>query len=169
MLVHTHTEVDKTGKSYMGETGLYYMTVEEAQKGKGKVQNVTLRKEGPIHDVQWSPLGDEFIVIFGVSPPEACIFNTKCEVTHSFGEAPRNTVSWSPHGRFLALAGFGNMSGELAFYDRKGCTLLGVVDAHMTVSAPKPKRRQAHLEWLVVTVAAPHASPMTEPREAPNF
>lgn len=53
LLVHTHTDVDKSGKSYMGETGLYYMPLD----GKGKVSNVTLRKEGPIHDVQWSPLG----------------------------------------------------------------------------------------------------------------
>ena len=129
LLVHTHTDADMTGKSYMGETGLYYMPL-----GEKKGVNVTLRKEGPIHDVQWSPLGDEFIVIFGTSPPEACIFNTKCEVTHSFGEMPRNTVSWAPHGRLLALAGFGNMSGELSFYDRKTLSCLGTVDAHMTVN-----------------------------------
>ena len=98
------------------------------------MQNVTLRKEGPIHDVQWSPRGDEFVVVFGVSPPEACLFNLKCEVTHSFGEAPRNTISWSPHARFLALAGFGNMSGELSFYDRKSLKCLATVDAHMTVN-----------------------------------
>jgi len=129
LLVHTHTDVDTTGKSYMGETGLYYMPLD----GK-KVQNVTLRKEGPIHDVQWSPLGDEFIAVFGVSPPEACIFNLKCEITHSFGEAPRNTISWAPHARFFVLAGFGNMSGELSFYDRKSLKCLGTVDAHMTVN-----------------------------------
>ena len=35
---------------------------------------------------------------------------------------------------FLALVGFGNMSGELAFYDRKSLKCLGVVDAHMTVN-----------------------------------
>ena len=56
MLVHTHTDVDTTGKSYMGETGLYFMPLTSK-----KVQNVTLRKEGPIHDVQWSPLGTEFV------------------------------------------------------------------------------------------------------------
>ena len=99
-----------------------------------QVQNVTLRKEGPIHDVQWSPKGDEFAVSFGVSPPETCLFNVKCEVTHSFGEAPRNTISWSPHARFLVLAGFGNMSGELSFYDRATLRCLSTVDAHMTVN-----------------------------------
>lgn len=129
LLVHTHTDADMTGKSYMGETGLYFMPL-----GEKKGTNVTLRKEGPIHDVQWSPLGDEFVVIFGTSPPEACIFNTKCEVIHSFGEMPRNTISWAPHGRFLVLAGFGNMSGELSFYDRKSLNCLGTVDAHMTVN-----------------------------------
>jgi translation initiation factor 2A len=129
LLVHTQSEVDTTGKSYMGATGLYYLPLE----GK-KVQNVTLRKEGPIHDVQWSPLGDEFVCIYGVSPPEAAIFNLKCELTHSFGEAPRNTVSWAPHGRFLALAGFGNMSGELSFFDRRSLKCLSTVDAHMTVN-----------------------------------
>jgi translation initiation factor 2A len=129
LLVHTQTEVDTTGKSYMGETGLYYMPLD----GK-KVLNVQLKKAGPIHDVQWSPKGDEFIAVFGQSPPEACIFNRNCEVVHSFGEGPRNTVSWSPHGRFLCLAGFGNMSGELAFYDRSTTKCLGTVDAHMTVN-----------------------------------
>ena len=129
LLVHTQTEHDATGKSYMGETGLYYMPLD----GK-KILNVQLKKEGPIHDVQWSPLGDEFMVIFGQSPPEACIFNRKCEIVHSFGEGPRNTISYSPHGRFLCLAGFGNMSGELAFYDRKTTKCLGTVDAHMTVN-----------------------------------
>ena len=129
LLVHTQTEHDATGKSYMGETGLYHMPLD----GK-KILNVQLKKEGPIHDVQWSPLGDEFMVIFGQSPPEACISNRKCEIVHSFGEGPRNTISYSPHGRFLCLAGFGNMSGELAFYDRKTTKCLGTVDAHMTVN-----------------------------------
>ena len=54
LLIHTHTEVDRSGKSYYGETGLFFMTLE------GKVSNVTLNKEGPIHDVQWSPEGGEF-------------------------------------------------------------------------------------------------------------
>lgn len=35
----------------------------------------------------------------------------------NFGEAHRNTISWSPHGRFLALAGFGNLVGDIDFYD----------------------------------------------------
>ena len=100
----------------------------------GKVQNVTLPKQGPIHDVQWSPLGKEFVCLFGTSPPMAALFDTNCKIIHSFGEAPHNTVCWSPHGRFFILAGFGNMSGELSFYDRKTLRKLSTVDAHMTVA-----------------------------------
>merc|ERR1740124_1934074 len=128
LLIHTHTEVDRTGKSYYGETGLFFMTLE------GKVSNVTLNKEGPIHDVQWSPQGGEFAVVFGFSPSRTALFNDKCEMTFDFGEAPRNTISWSPHARFLAIAGFGNLSGELSFWDRKTLKCLGTVEAHMTVS-----------------------------------
>ncbi len=89
--------------------------------------NVKLSKEGPIHDVQWSPKGDEFIAVFGYSPSKAVIFSTKCEEVYNFGEAPRNTVRWSPHARFLIIAGFGNLSGELSFWDRKTCKCLGTV------------------------------------------
>ena len=127
-LVHTQTEVDKTGKSYYGETGLFFMPLE----GKGSI--VTLNKEGPICDVKWSPKGDEFVVVFGFSPSRTALFNAKCEMIHDFGEAPRNTVSWSPHARFLAIAGFGNLSGELSFWDRKTLKCLGTVEAHMTVN-----------------------------------
>ncbi|KAL1522708.1 hypothetical protein AB1Y20_017683 [Prymnesium parvum] len=128
LLIHTHTEVDTSGNSYYGATGLF------AMGSNGKVQNVTLSKAGPIHDVKWSPLGEEFVCVFGTSPPIAALFDTNCKMTHSFGEGPHNTVSWAPHGRFLVLAGFGNMSGELSFYDRKTFSKLATVDAHMTVA-----------------------------------
>ena len=51
--MHTQTDVDKSGKSYMGETGLYYMLLE----GKGKAQNVQLRKRKP----RGTSLGDSWI------------------------------------------------------------------------------------------------------------
>lgn len=36
---------------------------------------------------------------------------------YQYGAAHRNTISWSPHGRFLCVAGFGNLAGEMDFYD----------------------------------------------------
>ena len=60
VLVLTSTEVDSTGKSYFGETGLYFLD------SAGKVDcRVALDKEGPIHDICWSPNSKEFIVVYG--------------------------------------------------------------------------------------------------------
>ena len=38
LLIHTHTEVDKSGKSYYGETGLFFMSLE----GKARTNASTL-------------------------------------------------------------------------------------------------------------------------------
>jgi translation initiation factor 2A len=42
----------------------------------------------------------------------------QAEPVFEFGEAHRNTISWSPHGRFLCMAGFGNLAGDMDFWDR---------------------------------------------------
>ena len=36
----------------------------------------------------------------------------------SFGAAPRNTIKPAPHGRFICLGGFGNLQGDMDFWDR---------------------------------------------------
>ena len=53
------------------------------------------------------------------------LFNLKAEPVMSFGSAHRNTISWSPHGRFVVLAGFGNLSGGMDFWDRNKKKKLG--------------------------------------------
>lgn len=58
LLFLTQTEVDKTGKSYYGETNLYLL-------GKGVDGRVELDKDGGIHDFAWSPNGNEFTVTYG--------------------------------------------------------------------------------------------------------
>ncbi|WZZ33479.1 hypothetical protein YC2023_016880 [Brassica napus] len=45
-------DVDKTNQSYYGETKLHYLTVDGTHEGL-----VPLRKDGPVHDVQWVLLG----------------------------------------------------------------------------------------------------------------
>lgn len=35
------------------------------------------------------------------------------------GSGPYSLVRWNPFGRFLALAGFGNLPGDVAFFDKK--------------------------------------------------
>lgn len=35
------------------------------------------------------------------------------------GSGPFSMVRWNPFGRYFVLAGFGNLPGDLAFYDKK--------------------------------------------------
>ncbi|KAG2128803.1 eukaryotic translation initiation factor eIF2A-domain-containing protein [Suillus cothurnatus] len=54
-LVLTQTQVDNSNMSYYGETGMYPLSA------TGNFDcRVTLDKEGPIHDVSWSPNSKEF-------------------------------------------------------------------------------------------------------------
>jgi translation initiation factor 2A len=55
---------------------------------------------------------------------------------YEFGAAHRNSICWAPHGSFLALAGFGNLAGEIDFYhvkDKKKCFKMGTNNAHCTI------------------------------------
>merc|ERR1719424_2750072 len=130
LLVRTHVDVDTGGKSYDGASGLMHMDA------SGDASVMRLPKEGPIHDVQWAPDSSEFLALFGFSPPRACLFSggKGHKVLHDFGDDARNTVCWAPHGRSFILAGFGNLGGELSFWDRNTLRCLSTVDAHMTVA-----------------------------------
>lgn len=123
LLVLAQTDVDRSGKSYYGETTLYLLSTNGAFDAR-----VTLDKEGPIHDVSWSPNSREFGVVYGYMPAKATIFNDRAVATHSFPLGPRNTITFSPTGRFVLVAGFGNLAGQIDVYDlekdyRKVCTI----------------------------------------------
>lgn len=123
ILVLAQTDVDRSGKSYYGETTLYLLSTTGAFDAR-----VTLDKEGPIHDVSWSPNSREFGVVYGYMPAKATIFNDRAAVKHLFQLAPRNTVIFAPNGRFVLIAGFGNLAGQIDVYDadkdyRKVCTI----------------------------------------------
>lgn len=65
----------------------------------------------------WSPSSRQFGVVYGYMPTKATLFNTRAVATHSFPLAPRNTISFSPQGRFVLVAGFGNLAGQMDIYD----------------------------------------------------
>lgn len=50
-------------------------------------------------------------------PAKTTIFNLRAVATHSFPLGPRNTILFSPHGRFVLVAGFGNLAGQMDIYD----------------------------------------------------
>lgn len=59
---------------------------------------------------------------------------TQAEPIFEFGQAHRNTVCFSPHGRFVVLAGFGNLAGEMDFWDRNKQKLMGRNTSHCAVA-----------------------------------
>ncbi|TPX18140.1 uncharacterized protein E0L32_002649 [Thyridium curvatum] len=123
LIVLAQTDVDKSNKSYYGETTLYLLSA-----SGGFDARVSLDKEGPIHDVSWSPNSREFGVIYGYMPAKTTIFNHRAVAQHSFPIGPRNTIIFSPTGRFVLVAGFGNLAGQIDVYDlekdyKKICTI----------------------------------------------
>ncbi|KAF9978658.1 hypothetical protein BGZ73_001311 [Actinomortierella ambigua] len=128
VLVWTQTDVDNTGKSYYGETNLYYLSV---------AGNFDCRVpiDGNIHDVAWAPASKDFVVIHGTMPtPRTTLFDHRANAVHEFGRDARNCIKWNPQGRILVLAGFGNLAGTMDFWDRKTLKKISSVSARDTTA-----------------------------------
>ncbi|PIN03381.1 putative translation initiation factor related to eIF-3a [Handroanthus impetiginosus] len=130
LLVVVQSDVDKTNQSYYGETKLNYLTTDGTYEGL-----VPLRKDGPVHDVQWSYSGKEFAVVYGFMPAMATIFDKKCNPLLELGTGPYNTIRWNPRGKFICLAGFGNLPGDMAFWDYLEKKKLGATKAELSVTS----------------------------------
>ncbi|KAL2529947.1 Eukaryotic translation initiation factor eIF2A family protein [Forsythia ovata] len=130
LLVVVQSDVDKTNQSYYGETKLNYLTTDGTHEGL-----VPLRKEGPVHDVQWSNGGKEFAVVYGFMPAMATIFDKKCNPLFELGTGPYNTIRWNPKGKFICLAGFGNLPGDMSFWDYIEKKQLGTTKAELSVTS----------------------------------
>ncbi|XP_057430472.1 uncharacterized protein LOC130749682 isoform X2 [Lotus japonicus] len=50
-------------------------------------------------------------------PAKATLFDKNCNPLLELGTGPYNTIRWNPKGRFLCLAGFGNLPGDMVFWD----------------------------------------------------
>lgn len=130
LLVVAHSDVDKTNQSYYGESKLNYLTTDGSHTGI-----VPLSKEGPVHDVQWSTSGLEFAVVYGYMPAKATIFDKKCNPLLELGTGPYNTIRWNPKGKFICVAGFGNLPGDMSFWDYSEKKLLGTTRAEWSVTS----------------------------------
>ncbi|EDV29224.1 uncharacterized protein TRIADDRAFT_18281, partial [Trichoplax adhaerens] len=123
LLLHASTESDKTGSSYYGEQSLYFLDDE------GNSIHVSLAKTGPIYSVEWSPNGREFCVVYGSMPAKATLYNLKCDPIHEFGSSYRNLIYFNPQGTIICLAGFGNLKGEMEFWNRQDLKLISKFQA----------------------------------------
>ncbi|BDA46939.1 Eukaryotic translation initiation factor 2A [Coccomyxa sp. Obi] len=113
LLALTSSDTDATNQSYYGEQKLNYLSTD------GKNDCVVQLKEGPVHDVQWSPSGEHFITVAGFMPAKSTVFTEACKPFYDLGSGGHNLVRWNPQGRFVAVAGFGNLPGDILFFDRK--------------------------------------------------
>jgi translation initiation factor 2A len=131
LLAWAFSDVDKTNQNYFGEQSLHYLSSD------GEREQLVDLKDGPIHDVKWAPNGQHFVAIHGFMPAKATLFDCKCKPIYDFGSGPRNTVEWNPFSRFLILGGFGNLPGDIEFYDKKAdgkCKVIGTVRAPCAVN-----------------------------------
>lgn len=114
LLALASTDHDTTNKSYYGETNLYLLGIAGSYDSR-----IDLKRTGPIHDITWSPTAREFAVIYGYMPAETTFFDARGNSIYSLPTAPRNTILYSPHSRFVLVAGFGNLQGTVDVYDRQ--------------------------------------------------
>ena len=132
VLIIAAADVDATNQSYYGEQKMFFFAADGSQE-----MAVPMPKEGPIHDVQWSPKGDFFVTVAGFMPAKSTLFTAACVPKFDLGAGPYSMVRWNPFGRFFVLAGFGNLPGDMSFYDKKAdakCKLMGSTRASNGVS-----------------------------------
>ena len=73
--------------------------------------------------------GADFIVVYGFMPPKVTLFGDGCRPKFDFGNMSVNEALWSPHARFLALAGFGALNGDIEFWDTNKMKKIGAANS----------------------------------------
>lgn len=119
-------DVDTTGSSYYGQTTLHFMDL------KGNSCSVSGKKEGSIHDCQWLPTNDGFIVVYGKMPASVTLYNNKADVVFEFKESVVNSININPFGNLVAFSGFGNLSGNIHIWNLKTKTVIAEFNARDT-------------------------------------
>jgi Eukaryotic translation initiation factor eIF2A len=131
------SDFDATNQSYFGESRLYMLSVD------GKVDTaITVNDDTNIVDVAWSPSGSDFVAIGGHQPATAVLFDLNGKPICTIGQGPFNTIRWSPTDRFLLLAGFGNLPGDVRLFERDGKTVatMGALKSECSVQVRRPRR-----------------------------
>jgi translation initiation factor 2A len=104
-----------------------------------------------VHDFSWDAKGENFIVISGFMPSHSVMFNEQNKQVFEFGVSHRNKIIWGNLGRFLCLAGFGNLNGEMEIWDLQTKTKIGVCKSNSA----------SHCDWapddrkLITSIVTP--------------
>lgn len=86
-----------------------------------------------IQDLQWTPNGERFIVISGMQPAVATLYDKNSNPLFEFGKRYRNTIRVCPFSQTVLIGGFGNLAGEVDFWNMNTHKEIGKTKAYCTV------------------------------------
>eukprot|EP01084_Bolivina_argentea_P309284 534967_1 len=113
LLAIASSDVDTSGKSYYGNQTLFLLSSRNNNTVK-----IPISDKGKLQDVKWSSSGKEFVMIDD-HPQKITVFDYRGNNISNLGQYARNLIRFSNDGRFLWCGGFGNLTGEMTFYDYK--------------------------------------------------
>jgi uncharacterized protein with WD repeat len=118
ILVNTIND-NTSNKSYYGQSTIYFY---EVLTGKFTKFNLP---EGPVHDFNWCPDDDHFIICAGHLPSTVKYYKKNGTFEKDIAKGNFNNVKISPDSRIVALCGFGSLKGDIEFYNLKDFSLIG--------------------------------------------
>jgi translation initiation factor 2A len=88
-----------------------------------------------IQDVQWIHSGERFIMISGLQPATATLYDKHSNPLFEFGKRYRNTIRTCPFSQSVLIGGFGNLAKEVDIWNITGTTCIeqGKAKMHCTV------------------------------------
>lgn len=78
-----------------------------------------------VQDIKWVPKSQNFIVVSGLQPATATLYDKNCQALSEFGKRFRNTIRVCPFSQIAMIGGFGNLAGEIDFWDVRSMKQLG--------------------------------------------
>lgn len=78
-----------------------------------------------VQDIKWVPKSQNFIVVSGLQPATATLYDKNCQALSEFGKRFRNTIRICPFSQIAMIGGFGNLAGEIDFWDIGSMKQLG--------------------------------------------
>ncbi|BFU21798.1 eukaryotic translation initiation factor EIF2a, putative [Entamoeba histolytica HM-1:IMSS-B] len=134
LLATTSTDFDETGHNYYGTSMLHSLYISENSNSsvieskldktlyKTPTNNVFTQTliQTQVQDVSFDPTGNFLAILYGTQPSKLVLFDTSnMNQIFSIQSCFFNTISFSYNSQFLAIAGFGNLPGDVEIYDTK--------------------------------------------------
>lgn len=116
---------NQSDETYFGESFAYYLNVQGQQK-------LPLKKNGPIHYIEYSRTGDRFVTIAGHVPPSVAVHYEKLGTSFEIGQFSLNSARFSCSSNLVAFGGFGNFAGQIKIFDTQARTTVSNGEALYT-------------------------------------